>query len=269
VVPPHMLPLCYSSPRLQHVSHRLRLASHRYLALRHVSSLMCHVNIRRNTAASSFVIFLSFLFFCWSPFTRTSLFLAPATPCLRHTSHRVSFVTHRVIASSLACHHSVLPLVCPSTRRLNVALMGRAFPHTLLGRAFALGRTGLSFFLFCYLLTAPFSRLPFFYRCMGDSLSLTVLPYVCPSFLAKMCSADWVISFSEVILLVSFLLVQSWPGSSTIPSQLGIGSLVLIMCISFILHICQYHNCHLVIFLISCELLRFLSLATFLGLSTC
>jgi hypothetical protein len=147
-------------------------------------------------ARSSF----SFLFFSFADLpshARPSF-----SPCLRHTSRRV-------IASSLACHHSVLPLVCPSTRRLNVALMGRAFPHALLGRAFALGRTGLSFFLFCYLLTAPFSRLPFFYRCMGDSLSLTVLPYVCPSFLAKMCSADWDISFSEVILLVSFLLVQS------------------------------------------------------------
>src|SRR3984957_14866038 len=54
VAPPHPLPLCFSSPRLRHVSRRLRLASHHYLALRHASSLMCHVNIRRNTAASSF-----------------------------------------------------------------------------------------------------------------------------------------------------------------------------------------------------------------------
>ena len=43
------------------------------------------------------------------------------------SSHVASHLL-RHVSRDLACHHSVLPLVCPSTRRLNVALMGHAFP---------------------------------------------------------------------------------------------------------------------------------------------
>jgi hypothetical protein len=43
------------------------------------------------------------------------------------SSHVALRLLHHM-SRDLACHHSVLPLMCPSTRRLNVALMGRAFP---------------------------------------------------------------------------------------------------------------------------------------------